>query len=485
MKKPMKNREAAAPGPAAQVRSGQASGRDDASAAASTLQRYRQLASEVPAAKQLKQRAQSMSAASMRALSAPVQRAPDEEPLQAKAAPVQRQDRPNHTGLPDQLKSGIESLSGMRMDHVQVHYNSDKPAQLQAHAYAQGSEIHVGPGQERHLPHEAWHVVQQAQGRVRPTTQMKGSVPVNDDAGLEREADAMGARALGEAAAAPRALAARQEIGNTVQMAGHAEDLCFVGRWLVKRADRTEIAQYHSGEVPETAPGFHGPFYTAQQALDFLHDAGEVVAQDKLAKIQLMAQTMQQGGKGFMLLENATTGMVSPEMRDLKMGKHTVSGTDQERHDVSGIAKVFKVLRHDAMDAISGSSVRGYRDEDRWQLSAKGDNTDQLQQMLLRASPAALGMIVRDLGKFAAWLEGTDVVYVGMSLLVVAGGTQGKAVAIDFEHPIRRADESFDTHLEGLVTGAHNLLALVQGVIGRGSINNTNEGNAAIGNDDL
>ncbi|HVZ25409.1 MAG TPA: DUF4157 domain-containing protein, partial [Sediminibacterium sp.] len=91
---------------------------------------------------------------------------------------------------------GIESLAGMDISDVRVHYNSDKPAQLQALAYAQGSDIHVGPGQEKHLPHEAWHVVQQKQGRVQPTMQMKQGIPVNDDAGLESEADRMGALAL-------------------------------------------------------------------------------------------------------------------------------------------------------------------------------------------------------------------------------------------------------------------------------------------------
>ena len=95
------------------------------------------------------------------------------------------------------MKAGIESLSGISLNQMQVHYNSSKPAQLHAMAYAQGTAIHVAPGQERHLPHEAWHVVQQAQGRVKPTLQMKGGVPVNDDAGLEHEADVMGARALG------------------------------------------------------------------------------------------------------------------------------------------------------------------------------------------------------------------------------------------------------------------------------------------------
>ena len=106
------------------------------------------------------------------------------------AAPVVQ-----HTGLPDSLKAGVETLSGISMDDVHVHYNSSKPAQVQALAYTQGTEIHVGSGQEQHLAHEAWHVVQQKQGRVKPTLQAKG-VAINDDQGLEREADVMGEKAL-------------------------------------------------------------------------------------------------------------------------------------------------------------------------------------------------------------------------------------------------------------------------------------------------
>jgi len=119
------------------------------------------------------------------------------QPVQRKQEdlPAPLETRPNRTGLPDTLKGGIESLSGMSMDHVRVHYNSAKPAQLQASAYTRGNEIHVAPGQEQHLPHEAWHVVQQAEGRVKPTMQMAG-LPINDDHGLEREADVMGNKAL-------------------------------------------------------------------------------------------------------------------------------------------------------------------------------------------------------------------------------------------------------------------------------------------------
>ena len=102
----------------------------------------------------------------------------------------------NETGLPDQLKSGVEKLGGFSMDDVRVHYNSSKPAQLKAHAFAQGTEIHLAPGQEQHLAHEAWHVVQQKQGRVKPMLQLKG-IALNDDSSLEREADVMGEKALG------------------------------------------------------------------------------------------------------------------------------------------------------------------------------------------------------------------------------------------------------------------------------------------------
>ena len=106
------------------------------------------------------------------------------------------QRKGNESGLPGNLKSGIEQLSGIAMDDVKVHYNSSEPAQLNAHAYAQGTDIHVSPGQEKYLPHEAWHVVQQKQGRVKPVFQMKGKVNINDDQGLEKEADVMGHKAI-------------------------------------------------------------------------------------------------------------------------------------------------------------------------------------------------------------------------------------------------------------------------------------------------
>ena len=121
---------------------------------------------------------------------APVQRVKEDE-TEIKDTSVE-----NNTGLPDQLKSGIENISGISLNDVRVHPNSSQPSELSAHAFAQGSDIHLAPGQEKHLPHEAWHVVQQKQGRVQPTKQMGDGVNVNDNQGLEREATQMGQRAL-------------------------------------------------------------------------------------------------------------------------------------------------------------------------------------------------------------------------------------------------------------------------------------------------
>lgn len=115
--------------------------------------------------------------------------APLSQPSEPRPAAAER----NLTGLPDALKSGIEHLSGLSLSDVRVHYNSSEPAQVGALTFARGSEIHVGPGQEQHLPHEAWHVVQQKQGLVQPTTTVNGRA-INDDPALEADADRHAAR---------------------------------------------------------------------------------------------------------------------------------------------------------------------------------------------------------------------------------------------------------------------------------------------------
>lgn len=129
-----------------------------------------------------------------RALTAQCKFNPEPKQLQKKA-PDSEPVSPNLTGMPDRLKSNLESMSGFDMSSVRVHYNSPEPEKVGALAYAQGENIHLGRGQEKYLPHEGWHIAQQMQGRVKATTQYK-NIYINDDPQLEKEADAMGERAL-------------------------------------------------------------------------------------------------------------------------------------------------------------------------------------------------------------------------------------------------------------------------------------------------
>lgn len=97
-------------------------------------------------------------------------------------------NKPNLTGIPTQMKLDFERRSGLSFDDVRVHYNSDKPAQLQALAYTQGTQVYVGPGQERHLPHELGHVVQQKHENIKADTVYNG-VPINTSQYLEHLAN--------------------------------------------------------------------------------------------------------------------------------------------------------------------------------------------------------------------------------------------------------------------------------------------------------
>jgi hypothetical protein len=161
----------------------------------------------------------------------------------AQQHPIQKKE--NNTGLPDNLKTGVERLSGMSLDDVKVHRNSDKPAQLQAHAYAQGTDIHLGAGQEKHLPHEAWHVVQQKQGRVKPTMQMKGGVSVNDETGLEKEADVLGQKA--------QSVGTNSETGNDIGASQRMEKVVIQGKFTqgsLPQFSNTQPIQLLEDDIP-------------------------------------------------------------------------------------------------------------------------------------------------------------------------------------------------------------------------------------------
>jgi len=127
-------------------------------------------------------------------------------PLQKKAAagatPAPAASAPTGgSALPEAVQSKMGPAFGADFSSVRVHEGAHVSA-LGALAYTQGSNVHFAPGNydphgargQELIGHELAHVVQQSEGRVAPTLQAAG-LGINDDAGLEREADEMGARA--------------------------------------------------------------------------------------------------------------------------------------------------------------------------------------------------------------------------------------------------------------------------------------------------
>jgi hypothetical protein len=263
----------------------------------------------------------------------------------AGAQPVQRAAL-NRTGLPDRLKGGIEALSGISMEGVKVHYNSPEPGRLQAHAYTQGVDIHVAPGQERHLPHEAWHALQQKQGRVRATQQLKGGLPLNDDAGLEREADLMGAKAAGldHSAAAPARLSPRpvagasaavQRVGGQkfgLERTGGATDIVNQGIAALKRVQAAYKAAVKLAKD------------TATQQFE-AGDKGNIARQTQYTQALAAAEMSPEGLLGKLATEPGLThagdviSFQGTEIAQIKRGADSYTVSAQATHDTAAIYK--------------------------------------------------------------------------------------------------------------------------------------------------
>ncbi len=127
----------------------------------------------------------------------------EEEVQMKKGKGVSNENESSNSKLPGNVQAKMEGTLGHDFSNVNIHTNSSKAKDVGALAYTQGNDVHFAPGQfkpdtkqgQELIGHEFAHVVQQSQGRVQPTTQAKG-MPVNDDKGLEKEADDMGRKVV-------------------------------------------------------------------------------------------------------------------------------------------------------------------------------------------------------------------------------------------------------------------------------------------------
>ncbi|GAB4477635.1 MAG: hypothetical protein OHK0057_27590 [Thermoflexibacter sp.] len=104
--------------------------------------------------------------------------------------------------LPAQLKTQMESSMNADFTGVKIHTNSSEAKQMGAKAFARGNNIHFAQGYynpdsqkgKEMLGHELAHILQQRQGKVKPTG-TSGGYAVNTDDSLENQADNIGKKA--------------------------------------------------------------------------------------------------------------------------------------------------------------------------------------------------------------------------------------------------------------------------------------------------
>lgn len=123
-------------------------------------------------------------------------------PLQKKESNISTDKSARKAGVGDFVMEKMEQSFGADFSDVKINTNSSSASDLGALAYTQGNQIDFAPGQynpssqagQELLGHELTHVVQQREGRVKANGSIKGQA-LNDDAGLEKEADDLGKKA--------------------------------------------------------------------------------------------------------------------------------------------------------------------------------------------------------------------------------------------------------------------------------------------------
>ena len=120
---------------------------------------------------------------------------------QAKMQSEINSNQPVQRMTSDALKSSASQFFAHDFSDVNIVQQSTDAQNMGALAYAQGRDVHFAPGvlplqrlsrdQAMVAGHEFAHVVQQAEGRVPVTGTIQGK-PLNDNKGLETEADNAG-----------------------------------------------------------------------------------------------------------------------------------------------------------------------------------------------------------------------------------------------------------------------------------------------------
>jgi hypothetical protein len=230
----------------------------------------------------------------------------DEEAVQRKPN-VQRVQVPQ-----DEERPPVPNL-GANMNEVAAHRNPQRPAQIGAQAFAQGNNIHLGRGQEQHLPHEAWHVAQQ-QGRVRQDDEAAQRKPTASDGGFQADSSV------------EQSLAAKKGHGNPLpddvrvdMEARFGTDFSRVTIHTGSSAGRLnkqlKAQAFTHGRDIYFAPGKYDPGSGAGKRL-LAHELTHVVQQTGGQKPQKLIAQNNQSANSITTINRKETGVVQRNLTD-------------------------------------------------------------------------------------------------------------------------------------------------------------------------
>lgn len=249
------------------------------------------------------------------------------------------------SGMPDGLRTRAESLSGVSLRHVRVHRHSRRPEEFDAVACTDGEHIHLGPGQDGHLGHEAWHVVQQLQGRVKATGRV-GDLKVNDDDAMEREADIMGRRVMAAAAPGFATATSRTVAANT--RVGRAPGVVQLKKGLRARV-REKVFREGIGSL-------------RGRERRFAHDAGDGLAATRPSAHALQTEILKRTGRRQAELTSIAKGIHAgdrPDRPDVLGAKGVVPGRGTKKEDLTAHHLVpYNFIRDSFATAVHRQDLR-------------------------------------------------------------------------------------------------------------------------------
>ncbi len=389
-------------------------------------------------------------------------------------------------GMRDKIASHFGDIQG-----VKVHYNSSMPGLVDAEAYTRGDDIFLAPGQERHLPHELGHVVQQRRGSV-PTTERLAGMAANTDPALEHEADILGRQfqgvlpdtGMGDTMGYGPVSTAAVTSSAPVQMAGHKGVMIFGNGKIMKRIERNEyesfkrVQQEQSSEDPEVRSRSRAAF---PQIYQVEHDPSKLSTDGY--DPEKFRQWMDAGSADDYYVEMESLGGSGVSIKDFKVGTTTANAKELYAHRHKGSVKkaMKKQKRMNGNDDRRSETGRyGLRDSDAIQHGINpvrkflaGQNIRTLEsvrrQVKGRQYPPD-SPVIQDLEAIENYFEQSDTVYIASSVIVQwhdnpDDASKDRARLIDLAHPFSKKDfpEDFEEIKKGMLLGIRNVKNLLTG----------------------